>query len=644
MLKVTKIYHVEPEKKNVSLALMVLLLLFSMGALLAPYFIHFIGDDYVQLWRIRNIVASPESAIEIFSPYWTDWYYRPLQNLWFLLNRLIFGLEPPGYYFLQIYCHLIVVSLVFLIARGLRLGRWVAFGVATLFAINGQHQLTVGWISSIGNILSIMFAMASFAAYLGYLRYPERKQYVSLTVLFAVFAMLSHEVGFVLPFLLLGLRLLWPISLPVNRLEKTAGTLIACLTILYLTIQIIRPNANLVVDNEFLSRLPAALTPAQISQFASAMLSRWFPISISTDLMPVSTPSWIFVSVLIALTILLFIRGNLATKIGLLWIILQFGFLFLVLWNHRPELFNSRHLYGAWVGLCFVVGGLLQSLYEFIEQKNSGCWHKNTYFGGMATILILFLIFQLGIIRSEQDAMLEHANQVEKSRLQLEEILPDPNRNNRLFAKRFILTPPYLPPVASVWFDTPDLAGGSLVALKNQHDVNNQDYVLDYEDGVLYNLLPELQQSRHTYLLWRQPPLSAMLLYESDSRPLNNEELQMDELVKRTGRNRFGIVVQPGETGWASLLYEVTIPEDSQLAFGLFPSPKQSYRVRAVDSEGESQILYSLKATAEATEWLDVYLPLSEYQGEAVDLYFEYQAHPNAKAQGFWANPRLVME
>ncbi len=228
-------------------------------------------------------MAAPENAVEIFGPFWTDWYYRPLQNLWFLLNRLIFGQLPPGYYFLQIYCHLITVSLVFLIAKSLRLGRWIAFGVATLFAINGQHQLTVGWISSIGNVLGTMFALAAFAAYLGYLQKPNRKRYLPLTILFTLLSLLSNEVGIVLPFFLVGLRLLWPVSIQISRSEKVSAAILVCLTALYIIIQIIRPNANLVVGDDFISSLPGAFTPDQIGQFTSATLSRWLQFSISAD-------------------------------------------------------------------------------------------------------------------------------------------------------------------------------------------------------------------------------------------------------------------------------------------------------------------------------------------------------------------------
>lgn len=643
--------YASPEKISVSLVLMILLLLFSMGVLLAPYFRDFIGDDYIQLWRIRDLLIAPESAYKIFSPYWTDWYYRPLQNLWFLLNRLIFGLLPPGYYFLQVYCHLIAISLLFQIARILGLGRWIAFGVAALFAINGQHQLTIGWISSIGNVLGITFSLAAFAAYLGYLQKPDRGRYLSLTVLCTIMAMLAHELGIVVPFLLVGLRLLWPISRRISRAEIISVIIIAVLTVLYASIQIIRPNANLVVDDDYFSSLPAAYTPAQIGQFASAVLYRWFLFSITADplsdigtILPTTITSWLIIFVILALTSVVFIRGNLATRIGLLWTGLQLGFILTALWNYRPELFDSRHLYGAWAGLCILFGGLLYSLREINRVRYWISRQRIIYLGGSTAMLSLFLIFQLMILRSEQKALLGHARLVERSEQQLKEILPEPDSHNRLFANRFILTPPYLPPVASVWFDMPNLTGGSLDALKNKQIVNYQDYVFDYENGVLYNLMPELQQSKRTVFLWRESPVSANLLYEKSKRLLYSEEIELDKVLEGFGENRFGIALQPAEVGWTSIRYAANIPIESRLAFGLFPRSKQAYRVRVIGDEGKSRILYSLEATTDAAEWLDIDLPLADYEGQDVDIYFEYRPGFPLEAQGFWANPRFIID
>ncbi|MCI0397982.1 MAG: hypothetical protein L0322_24055, partial [Chloroflexi bacterium] len=128
---------------------------------LPPYADSFIGDDFVQQWRIRHLVHNPAGAYRILSPFWTDWYYRPAQNLWFLANRLLFGLQPAAYYALQIGWHLLAVALVYRLARRLGLGRPGALAGAALFAINAQHALTVSWISSIAIIMAAVFSLVA---------------------------------------------------------------------------------------------------------------------------------------------------------------------------------------------------------------------------------------------------------------------------------------------------------------------------------------------------------------------------------------------------------------------------------------------------------------------------------------------------
>ncbi len=80
--------------KILGLWFLVLLFLFTVWLYLPDYSDSFVGDDFVQQWRIRKVIEDPIQAYRIFNPVWTDWYYRPMQNLWFLGNRLLFGVNP----------------------------------------------------------------------------------------------------------------------------------------------------------------------------------------------------------------------------------------------------------------------------------------------------------------------------------------------------------------------------------------------------------------------------------------------------------------------------------------------------------------------------------------------------------------------
>ena len=145
--------------KRARLPILVVLLLLAAWLYLPPFAFTFIGDDFMQQWRIRMFLDAPLQVVRVLRPGWTDWYYRPLQHAWFLANRLAFGLNPFGYYLLQAWWHTLAVALLYRLARGLRLPAWAALLAAALFAFNGQHQLTVNWISSIAIIMGGVFSL-----------------------------------------------------------------------------------------------------------------------------------------------------------------------------------------------------------------------------------------------------------------------------------------------------------------------------------------------------------------------------------------------------------------------------------------------------------------------------------------------------
>ena len=185
---------------------MIALLLATLLIYWPPYAGAFVGDDYVQLRYVRDFLERPFSAYQVFNPFWLKWYYRPLQNLWFLANRLVFGLNPFGYYYLQICLHLVAVALVYRVARQTGLGATAALAGAALFAIRDHHADVVAWISSIAIVLAAVFTLLALSSYLSYRRRPARHTLL-LTALFFLLALLSHEEGFLLPPLLLFWRL-----------------------------------------------------------------------------------------------------------------------------------------------------------------------------------------------------------------------------------------------------------------------------------------------------------------------------------------------------------------------------------------------------------------------------------------------------
>src|SRR5690606_24874348 len=87
------------------------IILFAVALYIPPFDSHFVGDDYVQLEEVAPFLDQPLAAYQMFHPFWTTWYYRPVQNLTFLIARLLFELQPFGYYVVLAGWHALTIAL-----------------------------------------------------------------------------------------------------------------------------------------------------------------------------------------------------------------------------------------------------------------------------------------------------------------------------------------------------------------------------------------------------------------------------------------------------------------------------------------------------------------------------------------------------
>ena len=185
----------------------------------------------------------------------------------------------PPIIFCKIAWHLLAICLIYHLSRQLGTERIAAFAASAIFAISAQHQLTIAWISSIGNVISTTCSLGAFAAYLAYLKKPEdRKSLLLITLLLFLFAILAHEEGFVLPIFLLIVRILWTPKKPIRREESVAAIFAVIISIIYLSIQITRSNANVGIGDDFISSITGALSPSVIGRYLADAGLRWLPI------------------------------------------------------------------------------------------------------------------------------------------------------------------------------------------------------------------------------------------------------------------------------------------------------------------------------------------------------------------------------
>src|ERR1043165_1153702 len=74
-------------------------------------------------------------------------YYRPLFNLYLLVNYQLFHLNPAGWHLLLVIWHTLVTLLVFLLTRRLLKDEATAMIAALLFGVHPAHVESVAWVS-----------------------------------------------------------------------------------------------------------------------------------------------------------------------------------------------------------------------------------------------------------------------------------------------------------------------------------------------------------------------------------------------------------------------------------------------------------------------------------------------------------------
>ncbi|MBX3061217.1 MAG: hypothetical protein KF770_32565, partial [Anaerolineae bacterium] len=208
-------------QKNLMLArLGMVALILTTAVIYMPTFIRsFVGDDYIQFDYVKRFVTEPATILQVFNPNAVPWYYRPTQNIWFWLNRLILGWEPFGYYIILLWFHALAVTLIYRVARQFRLGGAAAFVTAVLFAIHPHWVDVVTWISSVAIVMGAIFSLAAVSGLMGYLRRPSNPRLL-LVFFITLLALLTHEETVLLPPFLLLLVVMWRLEIGDWRLKR----------------------------------------------------------------------------------------------------------------------------------------------------------------------------------------------------------------------------------------------------------------------------------------------------------------------------------------------------------------------------------------------------------------------------------------
>lgn len=606
---------------------------------LPPYKQAFVGDDYVQLGYISSFLQRPLSGLQTLNPFWSDWYFRPLQNLWLLFCRLLFGLNPFGYYAFQGLWHLLAGAALFALARKLGL-RWGAALLAlTLFLVNSHHHDVVAWISSIAAIQAAAFSFLALYAYLQALQSDSSARWWLATAVFSLLTMLSHEAGVLLPFFLLYAGY----SHRPHAAKGAEKALLAALLMLaaaLAALHFFRPNATIDLGGQSAAQWLAALHPRQLAAYTATVAGRWLLLNktaLGNTLLTSALESGFFIApaiLFVGLLLAAYRFGGRVVRLSIVWIVINLAFIYLAVWQQKPDLLAGRHLYSSWAFLSLSIAWAATRL---VAHKRSGMRRA------ALTLLLAFLALNIALVGDDQQAWQRHTEEVAHVAQQMRALIPQATANTQIYAQRFVLTPSFTPYAAAVWYGEPGIGGGSLAKLQSIDEVDGETYLLDYQDGQLFNIMPQLQDFSRSRILWlpHEATLSSSL---ASGQAGAYDPLQM---AQAAGERRLALHVMPPENGWLTLHYQMAGPDSvgnsfHQLATAILGPEGAAFRVRLRTAEGVERVAFQQTINRQQSgAWLPLHIPLSWNDGaEAATILLDVQTPPGAAA--YWAVPALV--
>lgn len=136
--------------------------------------------------------------------------WHPLTWISHMLDVGLFGLNPTGHHFVNLWWHCINVVLLFSVLWGATGAMGRSFWVAAIFAVHPLNVETVAWVAERKSLLSTAFALAAIAGYGYYIRRRNWKRYAAIVVPFTI-SLLSKPMFVTLPFTLLIIDY-WPLN------------------------------------------------------------------------------------------------------------------------------------------------------------------------------------------------------------------------------------------------------------------------------------------------------------------------------------------------------------------------------------------------------------------------------------------------
>lgn len=203
--KKEEIQYLEEFKKVIfstyAIILYLFILTFSLFSGVLSYY--FTADDFTWL-RWAADCGDCKQLQTIFN-YFTQsngFFYRPGTKLYFDLMYSSFWLNQTVYHLVSVLLHFIIVLLVFFLAKKILKNSLLGAASAFLFLILSGYSEAIFWIASTGHLFNALFALTALSCFILW-REKGKKFYLVLSFVSIVLSLIFHELGVVVPFLLI---------------------------------------------------------------------------------------------------------------------------------------------------------------------------------------------------------------------------------------------------------------------------------------------------------------------------------------------------------------------------------------------------------------------------------------------------------
>ncbi|HJX83442.1 MAG TPA: hypothetical protein VJ723_03770 [Candidatus Angelobacter sp.] len=259
--------------------------------------------------------------------------YRPLPQVWVLLNYKLWGVQPALWHLTSVGFYVLAVCLLWRLTWKLTRDPFVAIAAALLYAMHPTHVEGVAWVS--GATVETLLAVCFFGGFLAYLRWREDGRIVWLMAcgVLNLLALFTKETGAALPVLIIAHAIIFRASdnttgqAPTNRgrqlvsLLLTLGAAVAVYALLRLhALHTVMASRPLHGWGDVFRTAPLAFVAYILHFFRPVPLAPWYDINIVTTpgLINFYLPLLVCIAYL-ALTVWAILRKSLDGFLMLFW-------------------------------------------------------------------------------------------------------------------------------------------------------------------------------------------------------------------------------------------------------------------------------------------------------------------------------------